>query len=345
MAHIEYTGARSRFNFDLHTCCLAVAASLKDRLIECYNDTMQQWNLQKAKRVYIFSPTFSLGKRIQAVLINLNLEHAYREALAELGLDLEELYRLEPEQASTAHGTWMTSYTESLATLDIPCWGYGIRQSAVNYSAPPLSNADDVYRMPINPREIKRFDIDQTIRFGGKVHKTKTDTPFERSQWLGGEKVKALSYDTHQPGYNTFSTVCLRQWSAVPIYEMNTEVCSESQAAVNLKQVKSVEPITSSFFPFQSIKTQQKMELFIKQRYFYCASSIKDIVRRFKRNQRDGFASFPKMVSIQLTEPGSGIAIIELLRILIDEYELSFQQAWLLVTHSVTYMSTSYTEP
>ena len=88
VAHIEYTGARSRFSFDLHTCCLAVAASLKDRLIECYNDTMQQWNLQQAKRVYIFSPTCSLGKRIQSVLINLNLELAYKEALAELGLDL-----------------------------------------------------------------------------------------------------------------------------------------------------------------------------------------------------------------------------------------------------------------
>jgi glycogen phosphorylase len=104
VSHIEYSGGRSRFRFDKKTSALAVAKSLRDRLIECWNDTMQQWTAHDAKRVYIFSPQFSLGKRIKAVLVNLCLEDAYRDALAELGIKLEEIYDYEVEEASTKKG-------------------------------------------------------------------------------------------------------------------------------------------------------------------------------------------------------------------------------------------------
>ena len=83
---------------DAPTCALAVAASLKDRLVECFNDTSQQWAAKDAKRIYVISPEFSFGKRIQSILINFNLEEAYQEALLELGFTLDEIYDIEPEE-------------------------------------------------------------------------------------------------------------------------------------------------------------------------------------------------------------------------------------------------------
>lgn len=135
MSHIEYSGGQSRFHFDKKTSALAIAKSLRDRLIECWNDTMQQWTIADVKRVYVISPTFSLGKRIRAVLVNLNLEDAYREALADLGIKIEEIYDYEVEEASTKKGQWTHSLIESLATLDLPSWGYGIRTNFSHYTA------------------------------------------------------------------------------------------------------------------------------------------------------------------------------------------------------------------
>ena len=109
-----------------------MASSLKDRLIECFNDTFQVHKAQDAKRVYVFSPVFSLGKRIQSVLINLNLLDAYRDSLADFDVSLEELYQYESEEQLDMKGEWTTSLLESLATLDIPSLGYGIRFSLSN---------------------------------------------------------------------------------------------------------------------------------------------------------------------------------------------------------------------
>jgi starch phosphorylase len=104
VSHIEYSGGRSRFRFDKKTSALAIAKSLRDRLIECWNDTMQQWTRLDAKRVYVMCPTYSLGKRIRSVLVNLCLEDAYREALADLGIKIDEIYDYEVEEASTKKG-------------------------------------------------------------------------------------------------------------------------------------------------------------------------------------------------------------------------------------------------
>ena len=153
--HIEYTGARSRFDFNKQTCSLAVASSLKDRLIECFNDTAQQWKAHDAKRIYVFSPVFSLGKRIQSILINFNLEDAYRESLEEFDIKLEDLYEHEAEEVFSQKGEWATSVLESLATLDLPSMGYGIRYSFNNYSLPSAGFRSNIS----NPWEIERFDV------------------------------------------------------------------------------------------------------------------------------------------------------------------------------------------
>jgi starch phosphorylase len=171
----------------------------------------------------VFSPQFSLGKRIRAVLVNLCLEDAYREALADIGIKIEEIYDFEVEEASTKKGQWATSLIESLATLELPSWGYGIRLNYSHYTAEQKEGETSTQRTRFgvnagNPWEIKRADITQPIRFGGKLKKTKylsNGIELEQTEWIQGVKIHALAYDTAVPGYNTFTTNAIRQWSAV----------------------------------------------------------------------------------------------------------------------------------
>lgn len=129
VTHVEYTLARTRFNFDKSSCFKATALSIRDRLIESWNDTQQLFTAEDKKRVYYLSIEFLIGRSMQNALINLGLEDSYREALDEVGYKLEELYEeeVDPGLGNGGLGRLAACFLDSLATLDYPAWGYGIR--------------------------------------------------------------------------------------------------------------------------------------------------------------------------------------------------------------------------
>ena len=337
--HVEYTLAMTRFNFSDFGCYQAAAFSLRDRLLESWNDTNQYFTTHNVKRVYYLSLEFLLGRCMQNTLTNLGMEAPYREALMDIGYQLENLYdhEVDPALGNGGLGRLAACFLDSLATLEIPAWGYGIRYDYGIFK----QVIKDGYQCEIpdfwlsggNPWEIERPEVTYPIRFYGYSEQY-DDDGVTRAEWKGGEIVLAKAYDTPIPGYNTFNCNNLRLWKSIPAKEFDFDQFNQGKYddAVDAKQ--RAEYITSVLYPNDT--TQGGKELRLKQQYFFCSATIRDVIRRFKKSNKD-WKDFPNKAALQLNDTHPAIAAIEFLRILIDEERLSWDQAWKIMHDSFSY--------
>ena len=206
--HVEYTLARTRFNFDNFGAYSAAAYAVRDRLLESWNDTQQYHEANDCKRVYYLSLEFLMGRTFQNALVNSDLEGPFKDALMDMGYDLEELYEEEHDAAlgNGGLGRLAACFIDSLATLEIPAWGYGIRYEFGIFK----QTLKDGYQVEIpdfwlnhgNPWEVERQDVTYHIRFYGHSNKYQ-DGGTERANWEGCQKVVAMAYDSPIPGFNT----------------------------------------------------------------------------------------------------------------------------------------------
>eukprot|EP01017_Pseudomicrothorax_dubius_P016539 TRINITY_DN1876_c0_g3_i1.p1 TRINITY_DN1876_c0_g3~~TRINITY_DN1876_c0_g3_i1.p1 ORF type:complete len:771 (+),score=244.59 TRINITY_DN1876_c0_g3_i1:49-2361(+) len=337
--HIEYTLARTRFNFDNNGCYNATAHAIRDRLIESWNDTQQHWTNQDPKRIYYMSLEFLLGRHMQNALTNLRIEGAFKQALQDLGFKLEEIYEEEhdPALGNGGLGRLAACFLDSMATLDLPAWGYGIRY---NYGifAQKIVNG---YQMEVpdywltygNPWEIERVDVNYPVRFYGRTRKV-TENGKEKTVWEGGEVVLAQAYDNPIPGYNTFTTINLRLWRSVPVQEFDFSLFNQADYFKAIEARQRAEYISSVLYPNDS--TYSGKELRLKQQYFFVCATLQDIIRRFKKRRRT-WKDFPEKVCVQLNDTHPGLAIVELLRILMDLEGLDREAAWTIVSKTFAY--------
>lgn len=329
----------TRFNFSDFGCYQAAAFSLRDRLLESWNDTNQYFTTHNVKRVYYLSLEFLLGRCMQNTLTNLGMEAPYREALMDIGYQLENLYdhEVDPALGNGGLGRLAACFLDSLATLEIPAWGYGIRYDYGIFK----QVIKDGYQCEIpdfwlsggNPWEIERPEVTYPIRFYGYSEQY-DDDGVTRAEWKGGEIVLAKAYDTPIPGYNTFNCNNLRLWKSIPAKEFDFDQFNQGKYddAVDAKQ--RAEYITSVLYPNDT--TQGGKELRLKQQYFFCSATIRDVIRRFKKSNKD-WKDFPNKAALQLNDTHPAIAAIEFLRILIDEERLSWDQAWKIMHDSFSY--------
>lgn len=393
MSHIEYSLAKSRFDFNIEHCCQAVKNSLFDRLIECGNDTNSHFAMKDSKRAYILSDEglSATNKSLKSILVNMNLENAYRDSLEELGYDLEDIYQLDDKKrghdakscanapSSSSSSTrkladLAESLVDSLATLELPAWGYGLRfkfgslrqlkkGKPIHYDNSTLSASFRTQktstktmfgmRAPTrdfakNPLEIQRFDFAIMVRIGGQVIKEEIEQnglKILKSKWVGGMIVKAMAYDSQNAGYNTFNTVSVRLWSALPIFGSDGKFHNE--IANQLRYVRAIsgtehrfqdiiqirkncEKITCVPYPKDSSQPKKIQELVIQQQHFFMAATLKDILRRFLKKNAPHWDRLPDKVQLYLLDVQHAVGILELLRLLIDDHGLSFQQAFMI---------------
>lgn len=337
--HVEYTLAMTRFNFSNFGCYQATAFSLRDRLLEQWNDTNQYFTTHNVKRVYYLSLEFLLGRLMQNTLNNVDMERNYREALLDIGYDLERLYdeEVDPALGNGGLGRLAACFLDSLATLEVPAWGYGIRYDYGIFKQEIREGYQceipDFWLSGGNPWEIERPEVKYPIRFYGYTEQYE-DNGVKRAEWKGGEIVMAKAFDTPIPGYNTFNCNNLRLWKSLPATEFDFESFNKGDYFSAVESRQRAEYITSVLYPNDN--SESGKELRLKQQYFFCAATVRDVIRRFKKNNPD-WNDFPKKAALQLNDTHPAIAAVEFLRILIDEEKLPWNEAWKIMHDSFSY--------
>ncbi|CAG8555409.1 4527_t:CDS:10 [Ambispora leptoticha] len=338
--HVTTTLARSSLNVDNFSAYQATAHTVRDRLIERWNVTQQAHTLKDPKRVYYFSLEFLLGRSLDNALLNLDLKEQFGEGVKELGFRMEDVLEQEVDAAlgNGGLGRLAACYMDSLATLDYPAWGYGLRYTYGIFQ----QRLKDGYQMEFpdywlnfdNPWELQRLDIAIEIRFGGSVSKYTDENGHIRSRWEGGDAVQAVAYDVPIPGYGTKNCINIRLWSSKPKRQFDLSRFNEGEYEQAVQEQMKAENITAVLYPNDNHMVGKELRL--KQQYFWVAASLSDIIRRFKKTERD-WDQFPEKVAIQLNDTHPTLAIVELQRILVDEEGLNWDDAWDIVTRTFAF--------
>ncbi|CAI5489372.1 unnamed protein product [Closterium sp. Naga37s-1] len=337
--HVEYTMARSRYKFDDFEAYQATAYSVRDRLIESWNDTQQYFKDQDSKRVYYLSMEFLMGRSLLNSIFNLGMKDQYVEALGQLGYKLEVLAEQERDAAlgNGGLGRLAACVLDSMATLNYPGWGYGIRyqygmfrqtlQDGFQHEQP------DYWLTFGNPWEIERVFVTYPVRFYGTVE-SYTEAGHPRKRWVEGETVEAVAYDNPIPGYHTNNTINLRLWGAKPSGEFDLQSFNTGDYVNAILSKQKAEAISSVLYPDD--RTYQGKELRLKQQHFFVSATMQDVVRRYKE-EHSTFDEFKDKVALQLNDTHPVLALVELMRLLVDEEGLEWGYAWNITTHTFSY--------
>lgn len=331
--HVEYTLARQSQDLDSFGAYQATAYSVRDRLIEFWNDTEKHFVKSKTKMVYYFSIEYLIGRSLQNAIMNLELEGNYACALKDIGIILEEIYGEESDAAlgNGGLGRLAACFLDSMATMDIPAWGYGLRYRYGMFKQ-LISGGDqvehpDYWLMKGNPWEICRNDIAYPIRFGGFVTSYIDASGSVRWTWDGGMIVTAVAHDNPIPGYGTLNTISLRLWSSRPTTEIDYVHMDKTSYYEALKVRQHSEMITSVLYPNDS--TQEGRDLRLKQQYFFSSASLQDIFVRFKKTHGEkALHKLGSLIAIQLNDTHPTISVVELMRILLDVEYMGWDDAW-----------------
>lgn len=372
-------------------------------MIELWNDTNRIFHEQAPKRLYYLSIEFLIGRLLRSNMLSLGLQNQYTQTLNQIGLHLEEIQEEELDMAlgNGGLGRLAACYLDSMATLRLPAWGYGLRYQYGMFKQ-KISEHGDQLELPDYwlengcPWEIQRNDVKYTVRFYGhvrKVKKTETkmvrriirrpiapespdhgfpsshsfgtssgpapmlphfgsahanegfedvevyqpvevETDKEVSVWEGGEEVVARCYDVPIAGYRTYNMINLRLWESIPSHEFDLSSFNVGSYDQAVKAKQNAETITQVLYPNDSFTAGKELRL--KQQYFFVSATLQDIIRRFE-NQKRPYKDLPSQVIMQCNDTHPVLAIPELLRILMDEKGLPFEEAWPIVQRCFAY--------
>jgi len=333
--HVEYTLARSRTSFDNRDAYLATGYSLRDRLIEAWNDTNVYFREADPKRVYYLSMEFLMGRSLTNALNNLGVSGPYREALTEMGYDLETIAEYERDAAlgNGGLGRLAACFLDSMATTNLPAWGYGIRYQYGMFRQSIIDGFQheqpDYWLSFGNPWEIERVQVVYPVHFYGHVSVNDVDGR-QAFHWNPGESVTAIAYDNPIPGFQTNNTLNLRLWASRPDREFDLEAFNTGDYVQAILSRQRAETLSSVLYPDD--RTYQGKELRLKQQHFFVSATMQDVVRRFTDIHGSDFSTFHKKVAFQLNDTHPTIAVAELMRLLMDEQGQGWTAAWEVAT-------------
>lgn len=316
------------------------AWSVRERLIDSFEQTQAYWKQEDPKFVYYLSAEFLMGRSLTNTVFNLGLEGPYADALRQLGYDFETIAEQE-KNASLGNGglgRLAACFLDSMATLDLPGWGYGIRYrygmfKQVIDKDGGQHEIPDIWLTLGNPWEIRRPDIKFLVGFGGRCEKKKVNGK-DVTVWVPSEQVNAVAYDNPIPGYQTPTTSNLRLWDAAPIDEFDLTAFNAGEYDKAMLEKERAEGIVAVLYPNDS--TPEGKELRLKQQYFFVSASIQDVIARFKSKHSD-WELFPTKACFQLNDTHPTIAVAELMRILVDLEGLEWDKAWTICTKCLNY--------
>ena len=337
--HLKYSLDADEFHNTDSTRYTALALAIRDRIIHQWHQSRETQRKAGVKRVYYLSLEFLMGRAMTNNVINLGLEQEVKAALSDLGYSYEELVDIEPDAGlgNGGLGRLAACFLDSLATLDIPSYGYGIRYNYGIFKQQVRNGwqteQPDNWLRHGNPWEIAREDITCTVGFGGEV-KVIREGGRDQYKWLCADQVQGVAYDMPIIGYGGRSVNTLRLWSAKATEEFNFQEFNEGDYVEAVRSKILAENLSQVLYPNDTLYMGKELRL--KQQYFFVACSLADIVRRFKR-QSAPWSTFPDFAAIQLNDTHPSLSIPELMRILLDIEQLTWEDAWDITVRSMGY--------
>ncbi len=338
--HLVYTIGKDPFTATDHDWMMAFSHVVRDRLIERWMETQRSYYRSDAKRIYYLSMEFLIGRSLVNSLLNMDIHDECSKALHKLGVELEKLRSLEHDAAlgNGGLGRLAACFLDSMATLNLPGYGYGIRFEYGMFRQ-KLEDGRQV-ELPENwlahgnPWEFPRPEVSYKIRFGGRVMEYQGPDGRRHFDWIDGDVVVAQAYDTPIPGYHNDTVNNLRLWSAKAYEDFDLTCFNMGEYTHAVEEKTQSENISKVLYPDDSSAKNQVLRL--KQQYFFVSASLKDILRRFSIDH-DDLQELPDKVAIQLNDTHPSIAIAELMRILLDKEKLQWQLAWNITTRVFSY--------
>ncbi|RUZ73812.1 glycogen/starch/alpha-glucan phosphorylase [Mesorhizobium sp. M7A.F.Ca.US.006.01.1.1] len=315
-----------------HDWLTASIKVVRDRIVDHWMQATQEAYAQQEKRVYYLSLEFLIGRLMRDAFSNLGLMDNMREALKSLGVDLDLVAGLEPDAAlgNGGLGRLAACFMESMATVDIPAHGYGIRYANGMFR----QEIHDGWQVELpetwldhgNPWEFERRERSFEVGFGGSVESiTSKDGRLERHVWKPTEHVLAVAYDTPVVGWRANRVNTLRLWSGMPVDPILLDKFNAGDHIGALAESNKADALSRVLYPADSHKAGQELRL--RQEYFFSTASLQDIVQRHLSQYGD-LKSLPDKAAIHLNDTHPAIAVPELMRLLMDVHGMDFDQAW-----------------
>ncbi|CAG0967615.1 MAG: glycogen/starch/alpha-glucan phosphorylase [Anaerolinea sp.] len=342
--NLYYTRGQAVYTASPHDIYMSVAHAIRDYMMYNWQKNVDTYWKQNPKFVYYLSAEYLMGQQLSQNLLYTGMTEIVRQALSEYNISLDDILKLdiEPGLGNGGLGRLAACFMDSLATLDIPALGYGIRYEfgifRQSFRDGWQVESPDEWLTYGNPWEFAQPDDMVEVQFGGYTERYHDDQGRLRVRWIGTQKVMGEPYHTLVPGYETKTINMLRLWRARATKEFDFQLFDVGDYAQAVAQKTSSENISKVLYPNDN--TLQGKELRLKQQYFFVACSLQDIFRRFKLKNSD-WDTFPDIVAIQLNDTHPVIAIPELMRMLVDDYGVDWDRAWNITTR--TFAATQHT--
>ena len=336
-----YSIARNEYTATPLDAFHAVELSLRDRIIDRWFLTQDAYYRHDAKRVYYLSLEFLLGRSFRSNLLNLGLTAEYGQALQAMGFDIAQLESEEPDAGlgNGGLGRLAACFLDSASTLALPFYGYGIRYEYGIFrqqieEGRQIERPDNWLRYG-NPGEVARPDVFYPVRFYGRVDYVKDEEGRERLTWIDTQDVYAMAYDMPITGYRNDTVNSLRLWGAKSSREFDLAQFNAGEYVAAVEDKTKTENISKVLYPPDDRYAGRELRL--KQQYFFVSATIQDVIRRFMKRPHHQWEDLPDKVAIQLNDTHPAVAVPELMRVLVDDQRVEWEDAWAITQRVFAY--------
>lgn len=324
-----------------HYAYEALSMAVCDRLIERWKNTYNAYRNTDCKKAYYLSMEFLMGRSFSNSVLNLGISDEITQAMYDLGIELEELVDCEPDAGlgNGGLGRLAACFIDSCATLQLPVTGYGLRYEYGMFMQ-TIVNGEQVERPDHwlrngNIWEIERAEYTQRIKFGGHLETHVNKSGVKKTYWVDTHDILAVPFDTPIPGYRNGTVNTLRLWKAAAREEFDLQEFNEGDYAESVAAKNTAENITMVLYPNDANENGKALRL--RQQYFLASASLQDVTASWIGRHGNDFTEFAEKNCFQLNDTHPSIAVAELMRLLMDEYGLSWDSAWKITSNTMAY--------
>ncbi len=338
--HLEFDLVKDKFTVTEDDAYFALSLSVRDRLVRRWLRTQQKYKDEDVKRVYYLSLEFLMGRLLGNALNNMGFYDECYNILRQNNYSLEDIREFEEDMGlgNGGLGRLAACFIDSMATMELPAFGYGIRYEFGIFQQEiengyQVEKADNWLKHG-NPWEILRRKLTYMVKLYGRSEAYSDEDGNTKYRWVGTHDIMSVGWDVPVPGFKTNTVNNLRLWEAKSTSDFSFDEFNSGNYVAAVHKKNESENISKVLYPNDTMVEGKFLRL--KQQYFFCSATLQDIIRKYKINHKT-YEKFAEKTAIQLNDTHPVIAIPELMRILIDEENLGWDDAWTIITKTFSY--------